>query len=146
MTGALRKDSMFGGSSVGPSDGERQSQIREVRDTILLVEDEVLVRMVLADTLRDAGYTVIEASNAHEALQILNVDSDVVRVIISDVRMPGSLDGVGLAGRVRAEYPAIKIVLTSGDHKEVGWVEHDGFFPKPCDSDALIQHIKTLLG
>ncbi len=53
--------------------------------------------------------------------------------------------GVGLARKVRSEYPVIKIVLTSGHLAALDWVDHDGFFPKPYDTDRLIQHIKTLL-
>jgi PleD family two-component response regulator len=70
----------------------------KVCDTILVAEDEVLVRMVIADNLRSAGYTVVEASNAHEALELLRNSVDV-RLILSDVRMPGTIDGVALAAR-----------------------------------------------
>ena len=124
---------------------ERQSQIRENPDTILLVEDEVLVRLMIADKLRDAGYTVIEASSAQEALEVLRHSSVAVQLILSDVQMPGALEGVGLARKVRSEYPAIKVVLTSGNLTALDWTDHDGFFPKPYNPDRLIQHIKTLL-
>jgi two-component system, response regulator PdtaR len=115
-----------------------------VRDTILVVEDEVLVRMVVADELRNAGYTVIEASDAHEALDLLRNSVDV-RLIFSDVRMPGTMDGVGLAGIVRSEFPMIKIVLTSANLTRLDLAKHDGFFPKPYDAAEIIKHIKTLL-
>ena len=82
-------------------------------ESVLVVEDEVLVRMVIADNLRNAGYTVIEASNAHEALGLLRSNVDV-RLILSDVRMPGTMNGLALARTVRSEFPVIKIVLTSG--------------------------------
>jgi two-component system, response regulator PdtaR len=94
--------------------------------TVLVVEDEVLVRMVIADQLRGAGYKVIEAANAHEAAHVLR--STPVELVISDIRMPGSMDGVGLARLIRAEYPSTKIVLTSGHLSEAGWAQHDGFF------------------
>ena len=124
---------------------ERKSQICENRHTILLVEDEVLIRLMIADKLRDAGYTVIEASNAQEALEVLRHSSVTVRLILSDIQMPGALEGVGLARKVRSEYPVIKIVLTSGYLRALDWTDHDGFFSKPYNPDRLIQHIKTLL-
>ena len=116
----------------------------KVCDTILVVEDEVLVRMVIADNLRNAGYTVIEASNAHEALELLRNRVDV-RLILSDVRMPGTMDGVALARTVRSEFPVVKIVLTSGNPARLDWVEQDGFFPKPYDAAQIIKYIKALL-
>ena len=112
--------------------------------TVLVVEDEVLVRMAIADELRSAGYTVFEASNAHEALQVLRHSSDV-RLIFTDIRMPGSIDGIKLARLIGSEYPALKIVLTSGHLAAVDWVEHDGFFPKAYNATKIIQHFKALL-
>jgi CheY-like chemotaxis protein len=112
----------------------RQSQICENLYTVLLVEDEVLVRLMIADKLRNAGYTVIEASSAQEALEVLRHTNVAVRVILSDIQMPGALDGVGLARKVRSEYPAIKIVLTSGYLTALDWTDHDGSFPKPYKS------------
>jgi two-component system, response regulator PdtaR len=113
--------------------------------TILLVEDEVLVRMMMADKLRDAGYMVVEASSADEALQVLRHNGVDVRLIVSDVRMPGVVDGLGLAREVRSHYPQIKIVLTSAHLPKSDWTEHDGFFPKPYDPATIVRHIKTLL-
>lgn len=111
---------------------------------ILVVEDEVLVRMMVVDELRNAGFVVIEASSAHEACDVLAHRADI-RLVLSDMRMPGSLDGVGLARLVRSKYPAIKVVLTSGHIAAIDWAEHDGFFPKPYDSARVIRHIRTLL-
>jgi CheY-like chemotaxis protein len=99
----------------------------KVSSAILVVEDEVLVRMAIADNLRGAGFTVFEASNAHEALEVLRHSSDV-RLVFSDIRMPGSMDGAKFAGLIRSEYPTIKIVLTSGHLVAVDWAAHDGFF------------------
>lgn len=114
-------------------------------ETILVVEDEVLVRMMVAEQLRWAGYTVVEAANAHEALDVLRHDSVDVRLVLSDICMPGTIDGVGLARAIRSQYPRIRIVLTSGHLPAVGGTEHDGFFPKPYDATKLINYIKTLL-
>jgi two-component system, response regulator PdtaR len=112
--------------------------------TVLVVEDEVLVRMAIADEIRSAGYRVFEASNAHEALQVLRHSPDV-RLTFTDIQMPGSIDGIELARLIRSEYPAVKIVLTSGHLTAVDCVGHDGFFPKPYNAAKTIQHFKALL-
>jgi CheY-like chemotaxis protein len=109
------------------------------------VEDEVIVRMGLAEQLRNAGYVVLEASNADEALDLLR--NSRVQVVLSDIRMPGSLDGVELARAIRAQHPEIKIMLASGQSFSAShWWDHDGFFPKPYDARRLVEHIKHLLG
>ena len=125
-------------------DGELQPE-SQARAIILLVEDEVLVRMMMADKLRDAGYSVIEASTADEALQVLRHNGVDVRLIMSDVRMPGAIDGLGLAREARSDYPQIKILLASAHLPKWDAAEHDGFFAKPYDPATIISHIKTLL-
>ena len=80
---------------------------------ILLVEDEVLVRMVAADVLEDAGFTVLESTNAEEALRLLETRSDV-QVLFTDVNMPGALDGLGLAQTVHERSPGVGILIGSG--------------------------------
>lgn len=117
---------------------------KKVPSTIMVVEDEVLVRMLIADRLRGAGYTVIEAAHAHEAAEVLRVTP--VDLVLSDIRMPGSMDGIALARLLRSQYPAVKIVLTSGHLSEAGWAEHDGFFRKPYNADEIIKHVKSLIG
>jgi two-component system, response regulator PdtaR len=117
----------------------------ETSDTILLVEDEVLVRMMVADQLREAGYQVLGASNADEALDLLRLSAVNVPVVISDIHMPGSLDGAGLARAIRTERPLTKIVLVSGGQFSLDGVRHDGFFPKPYSAPAIIRHLKALL-
>jgi CheY-like chemotaxis protein len=81
--------------------------------TILVVEDEVLIRMLISDVLRDAGLRVVEAANADEALMYVKSDHSV-RFVFSDVRMPGSMDGIELAQRLRSEFPHIAVALASG--------------------------------
>ena len=114
--------------------------------TILVVEDEVFSRMTLAERLRDASYRVLEAATGDEALDVLRDRSLAVRLLLSDIRMPGKLDGVGVALAVRFQYPDIKIVLTSAQSFSTShWGAHDGFFPKPYDARRLIEHVKVLL-
>jgi two-component system, response regulator PdtaR len=116
----------------------------EADHIILVVEDEVLVRMVIADQLRDAGYTVIEAADAQQALDTL-AHGFAVKLVVSDIEMPGSMDGVQLARVVRSAHPAIKIVLTTGHVERAAGGEHYGLFGKPYDAATIIKYIDTLL-
>ena len=84
-----------------------------VPNVVLVVEDEALVRMLATDVLSDAGYRVIEAVNAEEALTLLSARPDV-SVMVTDVNMPGSLDGFGLARLVSVSWPKIGIIVVSG--------------------------------
>ena len=80
---------------------------------ILIAEDEVLTRMVLAEELRDAGFFVVEASNADDAIAYLRTDSQI-DLVFSDIHMPGSIDGLELARRLRVEHPTLPVILSSG--------------------------------
>jgi CheY-like chemotaxis protein len=79
---------------------------------ILVVEDENDIRSVISEVLDDAGYTVIEAESADEAVPLL--DRDGVRLIITDIDMPGRLDGVGLAIEARRLHPKIPVIFMTG--------------------------------
>src|SRR5918994_5115585 len=80
---------------------------------VLVAEDEALVRMFTADFLAKAGYTVVEAPNAAEAIRELESDANV-RVLLSDVEMPGGMDGLELAREVQRRWPGMVILVTSG--------------------------------
>ncbi len=82
------------------------------RPAILVVEDEVLIRFDLSDHLRDCGFEVIEASNADEAIEFLSSLS--IDVVVTDVRMPGSMDGIQLAHLLHRERPQISVIVVSG--------------------------------
>ena len=115
---------------------------------ILAVEDDVLVRAVAANYLRGRGFEVIEAGDAHEAVRVLAA-AVPVDLVLSDVQMPGSMDGVGLAQWVRRERPELKIILTSGavprivDAADLG--EPLPFLAKPYDHAELERRIRALL-
>ena len=79
---------------------------------ILIVEDEFLLRLDSAETIESAGFEVIQAANADEAIAILNARPDI-HVVFTDIQMPGSMDGLKLARFVRGRWPPIKIVATS---------------------------------
>ena len=85
----------------------------DLRIVILVVEDEPLVRMFLADALDDAGYKVFEAVNADEAVTLLQARPDI-QAVVTDIEMPGSMNGIGLARAIRERWPGIGLVVTSG--------------------------------
>jgi DNA-binding NtrC family response regulator len=120
--------------------------IEETRTTILVVEDEMLIRMISAEMLEDAGFKVIEAESADEALQILE-RAENVQVLFTDIRMPGSMDGLELAMLVHRRWPNIKLLLTSG-HRSLApnEVPDDGrFVPKPYSLTAVVNEIREML-
>jgi CheY-like chemotaxis protein len=115
------------------------------RRTILVIEDEVLTRMLVADELRSCGFTVVEAQNADEAVAVLQSQAPV-GLVFTDVQLPGSMDGLELAKRVRATHPELKVVIASGNMKiENGAEVADAFFPKPYDLQRVIAFIEKLL-
>ena len=114
------------------------------RFLVLIVEDEVLIRMLLSDALRQAGYNVIEAANADEAMSVLDT-SPSPDVLITDVRMPGSIDGFELAAHVRRTKPRLKVIITSGHagpDRAVGVA--DAFLPKPYELALIIRRVQAL--
>jgi two-component system, response regulator PdtaR len=117
--------------------------VRNRTVTVLLVEDEVLVRGFLADLLEDAGFRVIEAANAWVALKCLEA-GEHVQVLFTDVHMPPGIDGLELAYRVHARWPEIGLVITSGlarpGVEEIA--DHGIFVPKPCRPEAVVQAVE----
>lgn len=99
---------------------------------ILVVEDELFVRLFISDALRDAGYRVLEAFSGDEAVEILTSGAHV-DLILSDVRMPGSVDGLGLLAFVRKNYPHLPVVISSGHLDPRSALEHGAneVLPKP---------------
>lgn len=113
--------------------------------TILVVDDEVLARMVLADELREQGWTVIEAASADEALRVLE-GGVAIDLVITDIRMPGTMDGLGLAHRLRSGFKDIRVVIISGERPTAAVrAASDGFFEKPYSFDRLLDRVTLLL-
>lgn len=111
---------------------------------ILIVEDEILIRLGLADDLSLAGFCVLQASDADEALRILRT-SEAVDLLLTDVWMPGSMDGLQLAAVARSMRPQLKIAILSG-HVLTPPSEADVLYSKPYVSESLIEGIQKLLG
>ena len=116
--------------------------------TVLVVEDEILVRFVLAEHLRGCGYRVLEAANAAEAVAVLKSDV-AVDVLFTDVQIPGELDGFGLARWARGRRPRIRIIITSGHersaHKVSDLCDEEPYLRKPYDPAQLVREIRRLL-
>lgn len=113
--------------------------------TVLVVEDEVLVRSLAASYLRECGFEVIEATSADEAIRVLQADVRV-DIVFSDVNMPGTMDGFGLAKWVRRERPRLQVILTSGAARTTTEAAaHGTILTKPYDHAALERYIRALL-
>jgi CheY-like chemotaxis protein len=117
------------------------------RPVVLIVEDELLLRMDAADMIVGAGFEVIEAGNADQAIEILEARSDVT-VVFTDIQMPGSMDGLRLARAVRGRWPPIKIVATSGrlHVEELDLPEGGRFLPKPYSPVQVTGVLRELTG
>lgn len=113
------------------------------RETLLLVEDDVFVRMHAAEVLEEAGYRVIEAANADMAFSVIQADPHAIHVLVTDVNMPGSMDGCDLAREVDRNWPWIRLVVTSGHahFSDADIPDHGRFVPKPWVADAVLRAI-----
>jgi CheY-like chemotaxis protein len=106
---------------------------------VLVVEDDVLLRLVTADSLREAGFEVLEAANSAEAVQVL--DCIPVDALFSDIDMPGKMDGLAVAQWMRQRRLDTKIILTSGVARALGGAgEYASFLPKPY-AEADVEHL-----
>lgn len=113
---------------------------------ILVVEDEPLIRLGLVDVLEEAGYEVTEAAHAGEAIAILEAHQDI-RLVLTDVDMPGDMDGIRLAQYVRRHWPPIHLIVVSGkagldlDALPLG----SRFIGKPYPQEQMIALVRSLI-
>jgi two-component sensor histidine kinase/CheY-like chemotaxis protein len=114
---------------------------------VLVVEDEMVLRMRAVDIVEDAGFTAVEAVNADEALSILESRSDIA-LLFSDIQMPGSMDGLKLAHAVHDRWPSIKIILVSGHVKlsDTDKPAESRFFGKPLEMKQMIAELQEMVG
>src|ERR1700719_4524534 len=117
------------------------------RPVVLIVEDEFLLRMDAVDMIAGAGFEVVEAENADQAIEILESRPDIT-VVFTDVQMPGSMDGLKLARAVRGRWPPVKIIATSGrpDVGERDLPEGGRFLPKPYGPRQVTGVLRELTG
>ena len=118
------------------------------KETILLVEDNTGVLSFARDALKLLGYRVMTASDGEEALERLKQESESIRLVVTDVVMPG-MSGRDLAAAVRQSYPAIKVLFTSGhDERQVsrhGVSRNRAFLAKPYSARQLARHVRDVL-
>ena len=117
------------------------------RPVVLIVEDEWLLRFSGAEMVADAGFEVVEAGNADEAIAILEARTDI-RIVFTDIQMPGSMDGLRLARFVRDRWPPIELVATSGrvTITEGDLPERGVFIPKPYTAATIAEVFGSLAG
>ena len=115
------------------------------RIAVLIVDDEALLRMHAADIVEEAGFLALEAKNADEAIEILESRSDIA-LLLTDIHMPGSMDGLKLAHAVRQKWPPIKILVVSGQiaPKLEDLPEDSQFWNKPFQAAEIIKVIREL--
>ena len=113
---------------------------------ILVVEDEPLLRMLAVDFIEDAGFDVVEANSADAAVAILEARTDI-RIVFTDIDMPGSMDGMKLAAAVRDRWPPIEIVIVSGHkrHVDITLPARAVFFSKPYDIPTVIATFEQMV-
>jgi DNA-binding response OmpR family regulator len=113
---------------------------------ILVVEDEELARLIIADYLKDAGFMVLESSNAKDALALLEARDDV-RAVVLDVVMPGTMDGVALAHRIYERWPRIGLLVVSGREppKAAQLPPGTGFLPKPYFGPSIVGRVRAII-
>lgn len=115
------------------------------KPVVLVVEDDAFLRINAVEMIEMAGFTALEAANADQAIEILEARDDI-RVVFTDIQMPGSMDGLKLAQAVRGRWPPIEIIATSG---HVAVSEHDlpargRFVPKPYSAAQIAQALIQL--
>jgi DNA-binding NtrC family response regulator len=112
---------------------------------VLVVEDEALLRMLAVQIVEDAGFEPLEAANADDAVRILETRSDI-RIVFTDIDMPGSMNGMKLAAAVRGRWPPIEIIVTSGHYNvRVEELPTRGvFFRKPYDDREIIATLQRM--
>jgi two-component sensor histidine kinase/ActR/RegA family two-component response regulator len=118
-----------------------------IKPTVLIVEDEMLLRMRTVDIVEDAGFTPLEAVNADDALALLESRSDI-ELLFTDIQMPGTMNGLKLAHAVHERWPLIKIILVSGQvtPNEEDRPANSRFFGKPVEVQQMIAELQSMIG
>ena len=119
----------------------------EGTQTVLVVDDEILVRTVIAEYLRDCGYRVLEAGNPEDAVAIL-VSKLKVDIVFTDLELPGHSSGLELARWIRRRHPDVRVIVTSGVYSSAELAgelcEAGPPIKKPYESDVVVQRIRSL--
>jgi CheY-like chemotaxis protein len=117
---------------------------REVEDmpTVLVVEDEILVRDVVSDELIDAGFDVVQVGDAQQAIAVLEARQDI-HLVFTDIDMPGSMDGLKLAAAVRDRWPPVHIIITTGKVRPMSIPANALFIAKPYLTRNVVTAMRT---
>ena len=110
---------------------------------ILVVDDDILERMGASDMFADAGYRVLEAGDADEALRLFETNADI-RLLFTDVSMPGSMSGSDLAHRVAERWPTVGIIVASGRPRPESLPLNSRFHGKPYEPTAVLRQAKEM--
>lgn len=114
--------------------------------SVLVVEDEVIIRMGVVDDLQQAGFLVLEAGSTDEAMSILAAHPEV-QAMFTDVELPGAMNGLGLASAVHERWPPIRILVTSGRIRVCvrDLPDEAMFTPKPYNNDDIVSTLRELV-
>jgi CheY-like chemotaxis protein len=131
-------------SDFHPLRGKRGLQVPK-RPVVLVVEDEVLIRMAAVAMIRSAGFEALQAANADDATKILEARDDI-RVVFTDINLPGSMDGLKLAAAVRGRWPPVEFIITSGRRTPTAddMPERSLFIGKPYSSFQVVRALNEL--
>jgi two-component system, response regulator PdtaR len=110
--------------------------------TVLIVEDEFLVRDVVQAELEEAGYEIVLAGSADAAIAILEARTEI-NLVFTDIDMPGSMDGLKLAACVRDRWPPVHIIITTGKARPLEIPANALFIPKPYVGQTVVDAIRT---
>jgi DNA-binding NtrC family response regulator len=114
-----------------------------LKPVCLVVEDETIIMALAVELAAEAGYEVIEANNADDAIRILG-ERDDIRVVFTDIEMPGSMDGLRLARAVRERWPPVELIIVSGrtDITAENLPSRGIFFPKPYNVTQIVEALQ----
>lgn len=130
-----------------PADAPRDSTAPRPPPTVLVVDDDVLVRLAICENLRDAGFRVLEAASAHDALGVMLAKMPI-DVLLTDLQMPGAMDGFGLGLHARGASPEMKVLVMSSFLPQSTGARLTPFeyIEKPFPPQTLIDRVRTMLG
>jgi CheY-like chemotaxis protein len=125
--------------------GNMRDSAHQSEPVVLVVEDESIIRMQAVVIIEEAGYNVVEACNADEAIAILKTREDI-GIVVTDIEMPGSMDGIKLARTIRDQWPPIELIITSGRYRvrTNQLPPRAQFMPKPYTPNVLVTAIRRL--
>ena len=127
--------------------GEVTTTAKKSPHVVLVVEHDELLKSITADIMKNAGFVVLRASNADEAVAILEARSDIA-LLFTGITMPSSMNGLSLAHMVAERWPTVKIVIASSQIRLVapGLPKNSSFFLKPYNAERMISEIRLLIG